>query len=100
MPRRRPRTIRRVIIGITAASSSLAPVMFTALDASSPAAASIGTDKAKAKALEAKITAQAARVQQLVTEYDSVPGHLQVLNAKIARDKIRLRHDIAAKQQA
>lgn len=100
MPRRRPRTIRRVIIGITAASSSLAPVMFTALDASSPAAASIGTDKAKAKALEAKITAQAARVQQLVTEYDSVTGHLQVLNAKIARDKIRLRHDIAAKQQA
>lgn len=86
-----------VVIGVI---TLLSTSTVAALNGTPRASASINTDEAKAKALEAKIAAQASQVQQLVSQYDSADGRLQVLNTKIAHDKVQLQHDQAAQLHA
>ena len=94
---RRKRTSRIIAVAI---ATLVGPNIFSLMDATVPAVASITTDKSKAKALEATITAQASQVQTLVSQYDSVDGHLQVLDKSIANDKVQLQRDFTAEHQA
>ena len=88
------------LTGVVALPLILLALLAALLPSTSKASASITTDRNKARALEATINAQAARVQQLVSEYDTVDSHLQTLNAKIARDKVRLQRDTVAQHDA
>jgi len=60
----------------------------------------IGGDKAKAAELEQRIAAQGEQVQELVTTYNKVEGHLLVVEGQIAANDARLIDDQHAQAQA
>jgi len=82
---------RRRHANLAVVTLSALSLIFAGLAASSgTAVASVGSDQTDIARLEQQIAAQGAHAQSLVSQYNKVQAHLNVLDVQIARDRSRL----------